>query len=82
MPHSRTIEFWREVRELVELGLSLKKASKQFGLSYSDLSQRAAIEGRNGADGNSKKWPVSERNGGADALEHAKACPRSFSGLF
>ena len=45
MPHSRTIEFWREVKGLVERGLSLKKESKHFGLSYSNLSQRAAIKG-------------------------------------
>jgi hypothetical protein len=45
MPQCRTIEFWREVRGLVERGLSLKKASEQFGLSYSNLSQRAKIEG-------------------------------------
>jgi hypothetical protein len=41
----RTLEFWREVRGLVERGLSLKKASVQFGLAYSNLVQRSAREG-------------------------------------
>ena len=45
MPERRTIEFWGEVRGLVEKGLSLKKASQEFGISYSNLSQRAAKEG-------------------------------------
>src|SRR5262245_3410569 len=45
MRERRTIEFWREVRGLVEKGLSLKRASQRFGLSFSHLSQRAAIEG-------------------------------------
>ena len=41
----RPIEEWRKIRALVEKGLSLKKAAKQFGLSYSHLQRRAAVEG-------------------------------------
>ena len=43
----RPIEEWRKIRALVEKGLSLKKAAKQFGLSYSHLQRRAAVEGWN-----------------------------------
>jgi len=45
MPQRRRIEFWQKVRRLVEKGLSLKKASQQFGLSFSHLRERAALEG-------------------------------------
>jgi hypothetical protein len=45
MIQRRTPEFWKEVRELVERGLSLKKTSQRFGLAYSYLVQKAAWEG-------------------------------------
>jgi len=40
----RPIEEWRKIRALVEKGLSLNKAAKQFALSYSHLQRRAAAE--------------------------------------
>jgi transposase len=46
MPQRRSIEFWRKIRALVEKGLSLNQASKEFGVSYSHLRDRAAVEGR------------------------------------
>lgn len=45
MRQRRTPEFWKEVRVLVERGLSLKKTSLRFGLAYSYLVQKAAWEG-------------------------------------
>jgi Psq-like protein len=45
MPHRRSTEFWRKIRALVEKGLSLNQASKEFGVSYSHLRDRAAVEG-------------------------------------
>lgn len=45
MPHRRPIEFWRDIRALVEKGLSLKKASRQFKVSFSHLRERAVAEG-------------------------------------
>jgi hypothetical protein len=45
MPQRRPIEFWRKIRALVEKGLSLNEASKEFGVSYSHLRDRAAVEG-------------------------------------
>jgi hypothetical protein len=45
MRQRRTPEFWAEVRQLVERGLSLKKTSQRFGLAYSYLVQKAAFEG-------------------------------------
>ena len=41
----RSIEEWRKIRALVEKGLSLNQAAKQFGLSFSHLQRRAAVEG-------------------------------------
>jgi len=45
MSKVRPIEFWRKVRSLVEAGLSLKKAAKKFGVSYSGVQARSALEG-------------------------------------
>jgi hypothetical protein len=42
---NRPIEEWRRIRALVEKGLSLNQAAKQFGLSFSHLQRRAAVEG-------------------------------------
>jgi hypothetical protein len=41
----RTPEFWRNIQGLVERGLSLKRASQQFGVSYSHLRTKAQAEG-------------------------------------
>jgi hypothetical protein len=45
MSQRRPIEFWRDIRALVEKGLSLKKASQQFKVSFSHLRERAVAEG-------------------------------------
>lgn len=41
----RSIEEWRKIREVVEKGLSLNRAAKQFGIDYANLQKRSAIEG-------------------------------------
>jgi hypothetical protein len=41
----RSKEEWRKIRELVEKGLSLNRAAKQFGIDYANLQKRSAIEG-------------------------------------
>ena len=45
MSKGKPIEFWRSMRSLVERGLSLKRAAKQFGMSYSAVQARSALEG-------------------------------------
>lgn len=40
----RSIEFWRSVRSVVEAGLSLQRAAKQFGVSRAHVTQRARVE--------------------------------------
>src|SRR6516225_2517490 len=57
MPQRRSAEFWQRIRELIERGLSLKQASKQFGVSFSHLRERAALEGWRLAAANGRGRP-------------------------